>query len=125
MDYQWLNQFISSPQLPDVIAYVLFGASMIAQYFIKRFVKRDNLLTTTKIDIKVAKLKFLEKKMEESNKQLEIERLEWKNEKAELKKEIDALKKAVRCCSVNTKELVINGVSNEVAKLLPVDDTEE
>lgn len=122
MEYQWIQEFLSSPQLPDIISYSLFIISMVAQHFIKKFVKRDNSRTSLSVDIRVNKLKALEDKMEANNAEHQKEREQWNKEREELKKEIKSVKKALKFCSGNTKELVKSGVSNEVAKMLSTSD---
>ena len=122
MEYQWFQEFISSPQLPDILAYLLIGAGYISQFFIKKFVKKDNLLTSSKIESKISKLKTIENKLETSDKQHDKDRESWKKEKENLLEENKKLKKAIRLCCFNNKELVKNGIANEVAKLLPVED---
>ena len=122
MEYQWVQEFLSSPQLADIISYICLIGSYIALYFVKKFVRRDNKNTINNIDLKAAKLNAMQAKLEASDKKHEAEREEWKKEKQELISEIKGLKVAVRMCASNSDELVKKGVSNQVAKILPVDD---
>ena len=122
MEYQWVQEFLSSPQLADIISYICLIGSYIALYFVKKFVKRDNKNTISNVDLKAAKLNAMQAKLEASDKKHEAEREEWKKEKSELISEIKELKVAVRMCASNSDELVKKGVSNQVAKILPVDD---
>jgi len=122
MEYQWVQEFLSSPQLADIISYICLIGSYIALYFVKKFVRRDNKNTINNIDLKAAKLNAMQAKLEVSDKKHEAEREEWKKEKQELISEIKELKVAVRMCASNSDELVKKGVSNQVAKILPVDD---
>ena len=122
MEYQWVQEFLSSPQLADIISYIFLIGSYIALYFVKKFVKRDNKNTISNVDLKAAKLNAMQAKLEASDKKHEEEREEWKKEKQELISEIKGLKVAVRMCASNSDELVKKGVSNQVAKILPVDD---
>ena len=122
MEYQWVQEFLSSPQLADIISYICLIGSYIALYFVKKFVRRDNKNTINNIDLKAAKLNAMQAKLEDSDKKHEAEREEWKKEKQELISEIKELKVAVRMCASNSDELVKKGVSNQVAKILPVDD---
>jgi len=122
MEYQWVQEFLSSPQLADIISYICLIGSYIALYFVKKFVRRDNKNTINNIDLKAAKLNAMQAKLEASDKKHEAEREEWKKEKQELISEIKELKVAVRMCASNSDELVKKGVSNQVAKILPVDD---
>lgn len=125
MEYQWIQDFLSSPQLPDIISYVLVGIGFISQFFVKRFVKKDNFITSSQISIKVSKMEKMHAKIEESDKRHESDRENWKRERQELLDENKVLKKAIRLCCFNNKELVKNGIANEVAKLLPIEEVEE
>ena len=122
MEYQWVQDFLASPNLGDIIAYVLLIVAYITLFFVRQFVKRDNKNTLSNIDLKSAKLNSMQAKLEASDKKHEAEREEWKKEKSELISEIKELKVAVRMCASNSDELVKKGVSNQVAKILPVDD---
>lgn len=122
MEYQWIQEFLSSPQLADVISYICLIGSYIALYFVKKFVKRDNKNTISNIDLKTAKMNAIQAKLEASDKKHEEEREEWRKEKDELISEIKELKQAVRICATNSNELVKKGISNQVSKMLPVED---
>lgn len=122
MEYQWVQEFLSSPQLADIISYICLIGSYIALYFVKKFVKRDNKNTISNVDLKAAKLNAMQAKLEASDKKHEEEREEWKKEKQELISEIEELKVAVRMCASNSNELVKKGISNQVSKMLPVED---
>lgn len=122
MEYQWIQDFLTSPQLPDILAYILIGVGYIGQFFVRRFVKKDNFLTSARIDTRITKLKSLEAKMEASDKKHEKDRENWAKERDMLVKENLLLKKAIRLSCFNNKELVKNGIANEVAKLLPLDE---
>ena len=123
MEYQWVQNFLASPNLGDIISYVLLIIVYITLFFVRKFVKRDNKRTLSNVDIETAKLNSMQAKLEASDKKHEAEREEWKKEKNELINEIKELKVAVRMCASNSDELVKKGVSNQVAKILPVDDT--
>lgn len=132
MEYQWIQEFLSSPQLPDVISYVFLIVAFIGQLFVKRFVKRDNVFTTLKIDKKIDKLKEMQSNLDLSDHNHKKERAQWEIEKEQIKKErealieeIETLKKAVRVCASNVQDLVKNGISNTIAKMLPVKEGEE
>lgn len=122
MEYQWIQEFLSSPQLADVISYICLIGSYIALYFVKKFVKRDNKNTISNIDLKTTKMNAIQAKLEASDKKHEEEREEWRKEKDELISEIKELKQAVRICATNSNELVKKGISNQVSKMLPVED---
>lgn len=124
MDYQTIQNFLASPNLGDVISYVLLLVSYIVIFFVKQYVKKDNKTTIAKVDIKTANLNAIQAKLEESNSKHEQEREQWKKEKEELIKEIKEIKKAVRICATNSKELVKTGISNHVSKMLPVEDSD-
>lgn len=121
MNYQWLTEFMSAPQLADIIAYVLLLIAYIVQIFERKVVKKDNKATISKVDGRVAKLRKLELEMEEKDKQHQKEREEWRKENERRDKKIETLERAVRLMS-NSKELTKNGVSHQVAKMLPVED---
>ena len=125
MEYQWIQDFLTSPQLPDILAYLLIGAGYIGQYFVKRFVKKDNFLINTQVSTKVAKLEKMHVKIEESDKKHEKDRENWGKEKEALLEENKNLKKAIRLCCFNNKELVKNGIANEVVKLLPLEEEKQ
>lgn len=124
MGHELIQNFLTSPQLPDIISYTFLVVAYLSLYFVKKFVKKDNYITTLKIDDKITTLTGLHKKLENSDKLHEEERKLWAEEKKELKQEIETLKKALRISAGNTKDLVKNGISNEVFKMLPVADEE-
>lgn len=122
MEFEWVQNFLSLPQLADIISYVLLITAYLSLYFVKKFVKKDNKNTIKKIELKESRLNVMQKKLEDNDRKHEIERELWKKDKRELISEIKELKVAVRMCASNSDELVKKGVSNQVAKILPVDD---
>lgn len=122
MNYEWLRNFLSSPELPDIVSYIFVLITLIAQVFVKKFVKKDNFFTAEKVNAKVDKVDKLYAKLQESDKSHEKDRKKWEEERKELKDEIEVLKRAIRLNSVNTKELVKSGIANEIAKLLPISE---
>ena len=121
MGFEQIQQFCSSPQLPDIIAYVLFLISLLTQYFVKKYVNRDNLSTKFKVDEKVAKLMKLQDKLNVSNESHHKDVETFMKEKDVLLGEIKLLKDALKVILVNNQDLVKNGVASEVAKMLQLD----
>lgn len=117
MSIEQIQNFLTSPELPDIIAYVLLLVSFIYQYFIKAFVKKDNSKTMFSVDLKTNRL---------SNTEKELIAMKKKYEESEKRhnEEIEEMKKAIRLCSGNTPELVIKGIANKVAKLVPLENEE-
>lgn len=124
MGLEQIQNFITFPELPDIVSYIFIFAILIIEYFVKKFVQKDNLLTLSKVDDKTKILKKLETELKEAKKELEEERKNWKEEKDALVREISLIKKAVRISSGNTKELVSNGTANHIANMLPIDDSD-
>ncbi len=117
MSIEQIQNFLTSPELPDIIAYVLLFVSFIYQYFIKAFVKKDNKNTLISIDLKTNRLSSTEKELNAMKKKYE-------ESERKHKEEIEELKKAIRLCAGNTAELVSKGVANKVAKLAPLENEE-
>lgn len=123
MDIEQIQKFLSVPELPDIVGYILIIIGYALYFFIKAFVKKDNRNTLTNITIKTAELKSIKADMENCQTLLIEERNKWDNERRKMQKEINTLKHAIRTSSNNSKELVSNGTANHVAKMLPL--TEE
>ena len=117
-----IQAFLSYPQLPDLIAYILIIVAYIVQIFVKKFVKRDNQKTSFSIDAKVNKLKNLEKELEEQKERSVIERKAMEESRLSLEKEMETLKQTIRLSANNTKELVASGIANKIDKMLPLND---
>lgn len=125
MEFQQIQEFLSSPQLPDIISYILVIIAFIMQHFVKSFVKKDNFLTNAKIETKVTKLNNLQSILEKSDTNHEKEREEWKKEKEEILQELNNIKKTLKIFSLHTSDLVKNGISNKIAKMFPIEIEED
>ena len=125
-------QFLSNPTISDVVSYILILLIFVSEYFIKKFVKKDNIFTINKVGEDVKKLNKLNEELTKAKQLLanereawNIEKLQWEREKQEL---LDIQKKqaqGIALISGNTAELVKNGVANKVAKMLSVETDEE
>lgn len=116
MDY--IREFLSSPNLPDIIAYLMFLTALITQGFIKSFVKKDNKNTIFKVDKRA-------KSLEEANAQLKAATNELHDSKKDVKrleKRVARLEKLINKISSNSAELVKKGVARDVAKELSSSD---
>ena len=125
-------QFLSNPTIADVISYFLILLIFISEYFIKKFVKKDNVFTISKVGEDVKKLNKLNEELQKAKQLLESERNAWNEEKMQWEKEkqelLDLQKKqaqAIALISGNTAELVKSGVANKVATMLSVETNED
>ena len=112
----YINSFLTLPELPDVISYIILIGLFIFDYFIKKFVKKDNINTLFKVKMRTDELENAIKEFKEEKKQLEKER-------HQIRREFRAIKKAIKQEANNSHELVANGTANEIAKML--EDGEE
>lgn len=119
-----IQQFLSYPQLPDLIAYILAIGVFIVQIFVKKFVKKDNQNTTFIVDTKIKKLNKLEKELEEDRKRLAEEQKALEESRKALVKEMDKIKQSIRLSANNTKDLVSSGIANQIDKMLPLESEE-
>lgn len=117
MNYEQLKEFLTFPQLPDIISYILVIALIITIEFIKAYVKRDNKRTIIKVDEKTGKLDKLISEYEKGKKELEKER-------KQIRKEFRAIKEAIKQEANNTHELVANGTANKISKMLDEESQE-
>ena len=125
MDYQIIQNFLSLPQLADIVSYIFLIVAYIIIFFVRKFVEKDNKNVVRNVDLKAAKLDVMQFKLESCNKKHEEERQEWKKEKQQLQEDIETLKKVVRVCCSNVKELVKSGISNKLVQMLPIKDGSE
>lgn len=112
MDY--IREFLSRPDLPDIIGYLLIAITAIFQAFMKAFIKKDNAKTLFKVDKKIVEVLADKTQMKEATKELQEARKEIK----ELKKEVATMKGVIKTISSNSAELVKKGVARDVAKEL-------
>ena len=117
-----IQTFLSYPQLPDLIAYILILVVYVIQDFVKKFVKKDNQKRSFYIDTKINKLRSYEKELKEQREKLIEEQKAFEEIKQSIQKEIDTIKQTIRITANNTKELVVSGIANKVDKMLPLDN---
>lgn len=132
MEMQFIQNFLSTPNLPDIIAYAIGAIILIYQIFAKLGIKKDNFFTASKISKEVENLKEL--KDEVNKEKLELardrealaeERKKWEEEKLGLQNEMVEIKKSVRLMSKYSKDLVKTGVSRKINRMLPVESEAE
>lgn len=114
MGLEQIQNFLTLPELPDIISYAIMIFLFVFECFTKSFVKKDNKATLFSVDKKIAKLNKLEKELEQGKKELSDER----EDRKKMKKELEVIKKAIKTSSGNSHELVSNGTANHVAKML-------
>lgn len=111
MNYEQITEFLSLPELPDIIAYLLYIVVVISIYFVKAYVKRDNNNTLFQVNDKTKKLDDAINKFEKKAQELE-------NERKKIAKEFKSIKEAIKQEANNSHELVANGTANEIARML-------
>lgn len=125
MGYEQIQNFLTLPNLPDIITYILYGVALIVIAFVKAFVKKDNRNTLTLVNSKSDELVQAKKELAECKEELKAERKAHNKEREEWRAEIDAIKQAIRLSSRNTKDLVSTGVANKIAKMLPLEEDKD
>lgn len=132
MEMEFIQNFLASPNLPDIIAYAIGVIILIYQIFAKLGIKKDNLFTTIKIAKNVDEVKGMKEQLDKERAELEKDRQslakekeEWQKERAELLKDMNEIKKSVRLMSKYSNDLVKTGVSRKINRMLPVTDEEE
>ena len=120
MGYEQIQQFLTLPNLPDIVTYILYGIVLIVIAFVKAFVKKDNRNTLTLVNSKSDELVQAKKELKECREELAKERKLHNQEREEWRAEMDTMKQAIRLSSRNTKDLVSTGVANKIAKMLPL-----
>ena len=125
MGYEQIQNFLTLPNLPDIVTYVLYGVALIVIAFVKAFVKKENKNTITIVNSKSKELVLARKALKECREELEKEREQHNKEREEWRAEIDTIKQAVRLSSRNTKDLVSTGVANKIAKMLPLEEDKD
>ena len=132
MEMQFIQNFLASPNLPDIIAYAIGAIILIYQFFAKIGIKKDNFFTANKISKEVDNLKELKNEVNKERSELARdrealaeERKKWQEEKLELQKEMVEIKKSVRLMSKYSKDLVKTGVSRKINRMLPVEQEDE
>ncbi len=116
MNYEQIRNFLTIPELPDVISYLLFIIVVITIEFVKAYVKKDNRITLTKVNSQVDELNKMKADFEKDKEEFVKEVKKFEKEKKSLQTDINKLKKAVLESSGNTRELVAKGTANKIAK---------
>lgn len=114
--------FLSAPQLADVISYFFIVLGYIYILFIKCFVKKDNVFTRTTVTHQVDdvnKIKgMLERQRElldEERELLKKERETWAKERAHLAEIQASQAEAIAIIAGNVPELVKRGIANKIS----------
>lgn len=111
MGSEFLQNFITLPELPDIISYLILLVVLICEQFLKKFVQKDNNITVLKVNEKTKNLETIISDYKKEKKALEIER-------NKICKEFNILKEAIKKSANNNHELVSNGTANEISKML-------
>ncbi len=125
MGFEQIQNFLTLPEFPDIISYIIITIIFIYSAFTKAFIKKDNKTTLVCVETKTARLNKLEKDLERREKELIEERKLWEQDRANMKKELATIKRAIRTSSGNTHELVSNGTAHHIAKMLPLEEDAE
>lgn len=118
MNYEQLKDFLTIPELPDIISYLLFIVVVITIEFVKMYVKRDNRNTLNGVNLQVDELNKTKAQFEKDKEEFAKEVKKFEKDKKSLQADINKLKKAVMESSGNTRELVAKGTANKIAKEL-------
>lgn len=111
MSIETIQNFLTLPELPDIISYIILIAIVIGEHFLKKFVQRDNRNTLYSVDTKTKKLDDAIANFEKKAEELEKER-------KKIRKEFSVMKKAIKKEANNSHELVANGTAHEVSTML-------
>ena len=106
-----LEKFLTYPELPDIISYIILGVVFISEHFLKKFVEKDNRVAVSKVNSRQKELEMLVADYQKEKKAIERER---KN----IRKELKAIKDAIKQEANNSHELVANGTAFEISKML-------
>ena len=111
MGSEFLKNFITLPELPDIISYLILLVVLICEQFLKKFVQKDNNITVLKVNEKTKNLETIISDYKKEKKALEKER-------KKIRKEFNMIKEAIKKSANNNHELVSNGTANEISKML-------
>lgn len=132
MEMETVQAFLASPNLPDIIAYVLGAIILIYQVFAKLGIKKNNAFTVMKISTDTSKLNAMRAELNRDKHELVELKNQFLQEKAELvdkcdklETELEEMRKAIRLMARNSEELVVSGLANEVNRMLPTISAEE
>lgn len=111
MSIETIQNFLTLPELPDIISYIILIGIVIGEYFLKKFVQRDNKNTLFSVDTKT-------KKLDDAIANFEKETEKLKKERKQMQKEFKVLKEAIKKEANNSHELVANGTAHEISTIL-------
>ena len=111
MRIEAIQNFLTLPELPDIISYIIIVAVFICEYFLKKFIQKDNKLTILKVKDKTEKLDELINKYEKEKEAL-------REERKQIRKEFNMIKNAIKISVNNSHDLVSNGMAHEISKML-------
>ena len=111
MSIETIQNFLTLPELPDIISYIILIGIVIGEYFLKKFVQRDNKNTIFSVDTKT-------KKLDDAIANFEKETEKLKKERKQMQKEFKVLKEAIKKEANNSHELVANGTAHEISTIL-------
>ncbi len=111
MGIETIKNFLTLPELPDIISYLILIIIFVSEHFLKKFVQKDNRTTLYSVDTKTKKLDDAIAKFEKKTEELEKER-------KKIRKEFNVIKKAIKQEANNSHELVANGTAHEVSTML-------
>lgn len=111
MGIETIKNFLTLPELPDIISYLILIIIFVSEHFLKKFVQKDNRTTLYSVDAKTKKLDDAIAKFEKKTEELEKER-------KKIRKEFNVMKKAIKQEANNSHELVANGTAHEVSTML-------
>ena len=111
MGIETIKNFLTLPELPDIISYLILIIIFVSEHFLKKFVQKDNRTTLYSVDAKIKKLDDAIANFEKKAEELEKER-------KKIRKEFSVMKKAIKKEANNSHELVANGTAHEVSTML-------
>ena len=111
MSIETIQNFLTLPELPDIISYIILIGIVIGEYFLKKLVQRDNKNTLFSVDTKT-------KKLDDAIANFEKETEKLKKERKQMQKEFKVLKEAIKKEANNSHELVANGTAHEISTIL-------
>lgn len=106
-----VEKFLTYPELPDIISYIILGVVFISEHFLKKFVEKDNRVAVAKVNLKQKELERVVADYQKEKKAIERER-------KSIRKELKAIKEAIKQEANNSHELVANGTAFEISKML-------
>lgn len=111
MGIETIKNFLTLPELPDIISYLILIIIFVSGHFLKKFVQKDNRTTLYSVDTKT-------KKLDDAIANFEKETEKLKKERKQMQKEFKVLKEAIKKEANNSHELVANGTAHEISTIL-------